>query len=844
MWLLFALSAAAPITLVGIAPPLVKLKVGQRGAKLAKGIADGTLVECPTPGCRTPLKPSRIAAHLLKCPVLEEQKILQESGYWSPGINSGRDADENPPPPPPALSAEAAAELEERINTAHVHALSQLLHTPAAACTDSTLGINARKRESHRLQRAAIVDELASLGVLGHGHCILEVGAGNGELSLAIAEAYPSEMATDALILLDNSKKPKGRSSGSRLSADEELKSRCQSFTRVKIGVEDCDLKALRDKFAPGRRLVIVAKHLCGAASDFTLRAVHSSSPLVEAIVLGTCCHHRCDYDAYPAREYLNALNLTSAFGSLCRFSSRGVDAFATTSRADTGRRVKDLLDEGRASFLREAGYDANLVRYVDASITPENVLVVGRHRGVTPLARLTIDAIHTTLYDRKPVEGIVKKTLRNKGLITTSDERAVVASAVFGTSILRKRLRWILRSASIKDEQDAAWLLAAFLLHETPRRVNLQALQALLPHTALGLPTEELDRLANLDTTSIEWPADDVEHLATRYSLPMELARMLYNRLGCMEEAAALGEAFNKPGPVTLRANLAVQSRDALLKSLSSEGIECQEGTLSPWAVHLNAAGGRSEWGGSVWNLNGWRDGAFEVQDQGSQFIVLACEVKQNERVLDLCAGNGGKALALAALVGEGGAVLAHDVVESRLAALRSSAVRARVDGVIQTVCTPPSDHGECHPNLLAAAKEVGDDNGLFDIVLVDAPCSSSGTLRRHPGLRWDGAWSDEEEVAADEEAVADRRSLPALQMQLLETALERVKPGGRLIYATCSLDEEENEAVAREFEERWRRSLVEAWPFEEEGDEGMRTLWPQREATDGFFVARWRVR
>ena len=135
---------------------------------------------------------------------------------------------------------------------------------------------------------------------------------------------------------------------------------------------------------------------------------------------------------------------------------------------------------------------------------------------------------------------------------------------------------------------------------------------------------------------------------------------------VGCMEEAAALGEAFNKPGPVTLRANLAVQSRDALLKSLSSEGIECQEGTLSPWAVHLNAAGGRSEWGGSVWNLNGWRDGAFEVQDEGSQFIVLACEVKQGERVLDLCAGNGGKALALAALVGEGGAVLAHDVVEA----------------------------------------------------------------------------------------------------------------------------------------------------------------------------------
>ena len=150
------------------------------------------------------------------------------------------------------------------------------------------------------------------------------------------------------------------------------------------MGVEDCSLGAMRDAIAPGRRIVVLAKHLCGRASDYALRAIAAAAddPLGPpvAVVLGTCCHHRCDWQAYPARDYLASLQCGDApadFVRLCRLSSSGVDATDDSPRADAGRRAKDILDEGRASYLRTLGYEASLRRYCDASVTPENVLVV-----------------------------------------------------------------------------------------------------------------------------------------------------------------------------------------------------------------------------------------------------------------------------------------------------------------------------------------------------------------------------------------------------------------------------------------------------------------------------------
>ena len=374
------------------APPL---RVGRH----AFGSPDRELVLCPTPGCMTPLRPGKVKGHLAKCPVLLEQRALEESGYYRRGANSGTDEVESSEEPPPLLTPDVAAELEAMLRNSHATTLgSRLMHTPAdhlGSAPPEAGTKKQRERERHRQQRHAIAEQLAALGVLGQGHCLVELGAGNGELSLAVAEAYPEAVASDALILLDRSAKPKGKGKGSRLAADPALAEHFGSVSRVKLGIEDVDLGGLRDTLAPGRRLVVFAKHLCGAATDYALRAVAAACESREsggfdgrpvAVVLGSCCHHRCTWAAYPARSWLSGsckLRSSTDFSLLCRLSSRGTDATDASARADAGRRAKDLLDVGRCRFLREeCGFDdARLETYIDGGVTPENVLVVGTRR-------------------------------------------------------------------------------------------------------------------------------------------------------------------------------------------------------------------------------------------------------------------------------------------------------------------------------------------------------------------------------------------------------------------------------------------------------------------------------
>ena len=174
------------------------------------------------------------------------------------------------------------------------------------------------------------------------------------------------------------------------------------SFARVRIPLEDLDLAALCAAVAPGRRAVVCAKHLCGAATDYVLRAAvgararGAAADAPAALVLGTCCHHRCAWHAYPNRPYLEALGLRGAshFAALCRVATWGVsqpvlgaegDAAggAADGRAELGRKAKDLLDEGRAEYLRAHGYDVALQTYVDGAVTPENVLIVATDRSL-----------------------------------------------------------------------------------------------------------------------------------------------------------------------------------------------------------------------------------------------------------------------------------------------------------------------------------------------------------------------------------------------------------------------------------------------------------------------------
>jgi 16S rRNA (cytosine967-C5)-methyltransferase len=265
-------------------------------------------------------------------------------------------------------------------------------------------------------------------------------------------------------------------------------------------------------------------------------------------------------------------------------------------------------------------------------------------------------------------------------------------------------------------------------------------------------------------------------------------------------ERSALLGRA-----PLDLRVNRLKGDRTAALTALP----EAVPTLLSPLGLRLPE-------GTRVDEAEAWSTGLVEVQDEGSQLICLACEARPGERVVDLCAGAGGKTLALAADMANEGAIAAADSDRARLSRIGPRLERAGVTIV--------------EPRLLDPGRELEALAGIeADLVLVDAPCSGSGTWRRNPETRW--------RIAPNRLAL-----LVALQARLLDIAAGLLAPGGRLVYAVCSLLAEEGRDQAAALNAR--SSLV---PEDSAIAAGRaagsgRLLTPGHDGTDGFFVARWR--
>lgn len=211
------------------------------------------------------------------------------------------------------------------------------------------------------------------------------------------------------------------------------------------------------------------------------------------------------------------------------------------------------------------------------------------------------------------------------------------------------------------------------------------------------------------------------------------------------------------------------------------------------------------------------WSEGKVEVQDAGSQWIVAACDAAPGKTVVDLCAGAGGKTLALAAAMGGKGRLVACDTNRDRLQRLAPRAERAGATDIETLLLNPGSEDRQLH-----------DLEGLVDIVLVDAPCSGSGTLRRNPEARW--------RLTPDR---LDR--LNALQAHVLALAAPLVRPGGKLVYAVCSLIRSEGAGAIEAFlaaNSGWNVEALADFPGRTEG--AGRLLTPAHDGTDGFFVAR----
>jgi len=302
------------------------------------------------------------------------------------------------------------------------------------------------------------------------------------------------------------------------------------------------------------------------------------------------------------------------------------------------------------------------------------------------------------------------------------------------------------------------------------------------------------------------------------RHNLPDWLAAALRTQLGD-DGFWKLVEALDAPAALDLRVNTVKAKRESVRAALAEAGIDAQPTPFSPWGLRIAGKPALNR-------LELFTRGEVEVQDEGSQLLALLVDAKRGEMVVDFCAGAGGKTLALGAAMRNTGRLYAFDVSGHRLDALKPRLARSGLSNV--------------HPAQIAHER---DDRikrlaGKIDRVLIDAPCSGLGTLRRNPDLKW----------RQSPKAVAE---LAAKQAAILDSAARLLKPGGRLVYATCSPLRDENEAVATAFGaahadfaplpalEALSAAHVEG--AEQLVDGGHLRLWPHVHGTDGFFAAVW---
>jgi 16S rRNA (cytosine967-C5)-methyltransferase len=341
-----------------------------------------------------------------------------------------------------------------------------------------------------------------------------------------------------------------------------------------------------------------------------------------------------------------------------------------------------------------------------------------------------------------------------------------------------------------------------------TMRRLTIMGLAEAMGVDSLGGLTEDetafLNRINEIDRTLMP--------VQMRSNLPKWLFDKFVAQYG-QEETLALAHALNQPAPLDLRVNSIKTTRDDAIARLLEAPIAAEPTPYAPLGLRVLKKP-------SLQNLPLFKEGAIEVQDEGSQILSQIVGAKRGEMVVDFCAGAGGKTLALGALMRNTGRLYAFDVSEKRLAKLKPRMARSGLSNV--------------HPVQIAHERDAKVKRlaGKIDRVLVDAPCSGMGTLRRNPDVKW----------RQKEDAIAEMHEK---QIGILDGAARLLKGGGRLVYATCSLLEEENQRVAENFLAThpefdlvpMSKVLAEQKIPLEMGD--YLVLLPHVHQTDGFFAA-----
>lgn len=415
-------------------------------------------------------------------------------------------------------------------------------------------------------------------------------------------------------------------------------------------------------------------------------------------------------------------------------------------------------------------------------------------------LLDLTTDLLKQVLKLDKPADGVVSEFFHRQRALGPR-ERHTLAETTY--TVLRQRLLFqhLAQGGSGTLERRMAilgWQGSATFLRG-----------------ALGAHEQQwLEKVSAIDRAGL--------HEKLRHNLPDWLAGALKSQVGD-DDFWPLVNALNEPAPLDLRVNTFKAKREAVQKTLAEAGIEALPTPHSPWGLRVQGKPALNK-------LDVFTRGEVEVQDEGSQLLVLLTDAKRGEMVVDFCAGAGGKTLALGAAMRNTGRLYAFDTSGGRLAALKPRLARSGLSNV--------------YPAQIANERDerVRRLVGKIDRVLVDAPCSGLGTLRRNPDLKW-------------RQSPASVKELQALQTTILASAARLLKPGGRLVYATCSLLQAENEDIVAAFDEAYGAEfeplavaplLASAHVEQPEALVAGRhlRLWPHRHRTDGFFAAAWQRR